>query len=270
MSIVFMLNEPIQWVTHYFPGFSVYSLPLAGKPLVEHQLDRAARLGMTRVLILDVSYDRRLAERLGDGSRWGLRLDYRPLPMGVSPQEAVDRNRDFLDGEEPKVVEGPEIFYHGGHVYLTSLRDYFELNFKIVVDPDECVLPGYSSDRGVVLGMNVQIRMGCVVTPPILLDDNVLIDYECQLNGSVIVCNGAILDRRCYLHRAIVFPETYIARGVELENKIVVGSRVIDPLTGACVNLAGDVLSFDLRGRRKFSFLSRIARFFKSLLKPLE
>lgn len=263
--ILVVQREPALWVDRCFPRYSALSLPLAGKPIVEHQLDRCARIGATRVLALDVSFDRRICEELGDGSRWGLKFDYRPCPPGATVEELVERSRDFFGGERPVVVEGPEFYHYEEPVRITSLREYFDANLKVLADPGECVLPGYASDRGVVLGMNVQIRMGCVVTSPVLLDDNVLIDYECRLNGHVVVGEGCIIDRRATLHRAIVFPRTYVARGVELEDKIVVGARVIDPITGACVNLADDVLSSDLSGKRRWVpfRLMRLARFFR-------
>ena len=266
MNALIVSCGPDPWVSRYFLEYSALSLPLAGKPVVEHQLDWCAREGVENVIILDAAYDRRLVPELGDGSRWGLKLSYERAPSGVSEEELVARYKDFLSQGEgaPLVIRGDEFVYRGETERIASLRDYFELNLRLVGDPAECVLPGYASDHGVILGMNVQLRMGCVVTPPVLLDDNVLIDYECKLNGFVVVGEGCILDRRSHLHRAIVFPRTYIARDVEIEDKIVVGARIIDPISGACVNLADDVLSSDLRGRRRWIPLA-VSRFFRSL-----
>ena len=264
-ALIVSASQPA-WVSRYFLEYSICSLPLADKPFVEHQLDRCARAGVESVVILDGAYDRRLEPELGDGSRWGLKLSYERAPSGVSEEGLVARHRDFLaqGTGEGLVIRGDEFVYRGETERVTTLREYFDLSLRLVGDPAECVLPGYASDHGVILGMNVQLRMGCVVTPPVLLDDNVLIDYECQLNGFVIVGEGCILDRKSHLHRAIVFPRTYVARGVELEDKIVVGARVIDPISGACVNLADDVLSSDLRGRRRWIPLS-VSRFFRSV-----
>ena len=269
MNALIVSARPDDWVSRYFLEYSALSLPLAGKPVVEHQLDWCAREGVENVIVLDGAYDRRLAPELGDGSRWGLKLSYERAPGGVGEAELVGHYKEFLnvsgaDGGKSLVIRGAEIVYLGERTRITSLRDYFDLSLRLVGNPAECVLPGYSSDHGVILGMNVQLRMGCVVTPPVLLDDNVLIDYECQLNGFVIVGEGCILDRKSHLHRAIVFPRTYIARDVEIEDKIVVGARIIDPISGACVNLADDVLSSDLRGRRRWIPLA-VSRFFRSL-----
>ena len=254
MNALIVSSRQPAWVLRYFHEYSLCSVPLASKPFVEHQLDWCARAGASKVLVLDGAYSSHLAAVLGDGSRWGFELTYDRAPDDLSDDELVARHADFLaaGGGEPLVIRGATLMYREELERLDTLRDYFDFSLRLVGDPAECVLPGYASDHGVILGMNVQLRLGCVVTSPVLLDDNVLIDYECHLNGHVIVGEGCILDRKSHLHRAIVFPRTYIARGVDLEDKIVVGSRVIDPISGACVNLADDVLSSDLRGRRRW------------------
>ena len=264
MNALIVSNRPAPWIRSYFPGFSEFSLLLADKPLVEHQLDWCARKGVETVRILDAAYDAQLIKRLGDGSRWGLKLTYARIPATDDCAHVVAANADFLETGESLVIHGLELEYGGKIHRIDSIRDYFELNFRLIDSPCECVLPGYYSEHGVNLGMNVQIRMGCKVNPPVLLDDNCRVDHNCRLNGEVIVGEGSILDRGARLHWAIVYPQTYIARDVELENKIVVGTRVIDPMTGGCVNLAGDVLSADLSSHGR-GFIHRVGRFLRHL-----
>ena len=261
MNALILSCRRIPWVNGYFPDFTILSLPLADKPIVEHQLDWCSRKGVACVRILDEAYSPELAEHLGDGSRWGLRLAYERVPQSVIEEDLLKENGAFLGSGGLLVIRGGELEYGGKVIRIDSLRDYFELNFKLVDEPHECVLPGYYSEHGVNLGMNVQIKMGCAVNPPVLLNDNCRVDYNCRLNGEVIVGEGSILDRGVCLHRAIVFPQTYVARQVELENKIVVGTRVIDPVTGGYVNLAGDVLSADLRSHGN-GVLRRFVRWF--------
>ena len=268
MNALILACRKIPWVNGYFPDFTILSLPLADKPLVEHQLDWCSRRGVERVRILDAAYSPKLAEYLGDGSYWGVQLTYERVSQSVLEEDLIRENGAFLGSGEPFVIRGGELEYDGKVVKIDSIRAYFELNFKLIDEPHECVLPGYYSEHGVNLGMNVQIRTGCVVNPPVLLNDNCRVDYNCRINGDVIVGEGSILDRGVCLHRAIVFPQTYVARQVELENKIVVGSRVIDPLTGGCVNLAGDVLSADLRGNGNgvFQRFGRWLRFLRRMV----
>lgn len=61
-------------------------IPIAGKPLLEHQIELARAHGFTEVLLF-VHYRADLIEQhLGDGSRWGLRLRYiiEKEPLGTA------------------------------------------------------------------------------------------------------------------------------------------------------------------------------------------
>lgn len=254
MDVLIVAARTEAWVADFFPGTSLLALPLAAKPLAEHHLDRCAREGAASVCILDADWDPALARRLGDGARWGLALRYARAPdaAAVAARAAA----------ASRVVRGDELVWDGAPVRIDSLRAWFELNFKLIARPAECVLPGYWSQAGVHLGMNVQIRLRSEVRPPVLLDDNCRIDDGCRLDGAVIVGEGSIVDRGCRLRRVIVFPRTYVAQEIALEDKVVVGSRVIDPIAGASVDLAGDVLvaALDRARRREEGLLRRLVR----------
>src|SRR5436189_373923 len=61
-------------------------IPIAGKPLLEHQIELARAHGFTDVLLF-VHYRADLIQQhLGDGSRWGLRLRYvvEKEPLGTA------------------------------------------------------------------------------------------------------------------------------------------------------------------------------------------
>ena len=51
-------------------------LPVAGKPLIEHQVERVAEAGFRRIVINHAWLGEQIEEQLGDGSRWMLSIDY--------------------------------------------------------------------------------------------------------------------------------------------------------------------------------------------------
>ncbi len=51
-------------------------LEVRGKPLIEWHLEALARDGVSHVVINTAHLEDQFPERLGDGSRWGLRIDY--------------------------------------------------------------------------------------------------------------------------------------------------------------------------------------------------
>lgn len=60
--------------------------PLGGRPLIDYQLELAARHGVTDVLLLSGYGAEALRAFCGDGSRWGVRIDYHheTTPLGTA------------------------------------------------------------------------------------------------------------------------------------------------------------------------------------------
>ena len=232
-------NNRAEW-TAAFPGWTLEALPVAGRPLIEHQLDWAAGCGATKVIVLDYGYDDVLNEILtGDGrQRWPFALSYRRTEPLASEEEVrlwfAENESDIVPN---RIVVGPQFPYKGELRLIESLADYADVNFKVLSDPGTCTPAGYSSEQGVYLGMNVVIKTGHTIERPVCLGDNVLVEFGSQLNGRVIIGENAIVDGGAVLEESIVFPETYIGTKMELRRKIVAGNRVVDIDTGEWVDI---------------------------------
>jgi len=71
-------------------------IPIAGKPLLEHQVELAKKHGFTDIIIF-VCYRPDLIERaLGDGSRWGVRIRYEVEKEPLGTAGAVLAGYDLL------------------------------------------------------------------------------------------------------------------------------------------------------------------------------
>lgn len=76
-------------------------IPVAGKPVIEHEVELAKRYGFTEFLFLTGHLGHQIAEYFGDGSRWGVSIDYyqEPSPLGTAGAlaEVADRlSEDFF------------------------------------------------------------------------------------------------------------------------------------------------------------------------------
>ena len=245
------------WSETFFPGMSLLHLPVAGKTWGEHLLDYCHGLGATAVRILDWTYDERLlSQHLGQGERWGFRLEYVGARIMASPEEAKRQSRAFI-GDDPdvRVIWGGVFPYKGELVPLDSLEAWYRMNFTVLDDPADRTLPGYSAEKGVFIGENVAIRTHAEVTGPVVLGDNVLIEKAARLLGEVIVGRGAYVEAGCVLRRTIVCSRTYLGRNTSFEGKVVNGRRIIDPLTGVFVDLEEESLSTHLRETGSVGFL---------------
>lgn len=100
-------------------------MPVYDKPMIYYPLSTLMLAGIREVLVISTPRDLPMfRELLGDGSRLGMRLDYKvqEVPNGLA--QAFVLGKEFLNGEPGCLILGDNMFY--GQGFRTMLRQAVE------------------------------------------------------------------------------------------------------------------------------------------------
>ncbi|WP_297833927.1 glucose-1-phosphate thymidylyltransferase RfbA [Thermomonas sp.] len=165
-------------------------LPVYDKPMVYYPLGVLMLAGIREVLLITTPHQQPLFRRLlGDGSQWGMRVEYavQPNPDGLA--QALLIGREFLAGAPSCLVLGDNIFHGQGLTRLLRRADACERGATVfgywVRDPERYGVAEFDA-QGRVVGLEekpVRPKSNFAVTGLYFLDGRAC-DFAAALRPS--------------------------------------------------------------------------------------
>lgn len=87
-------------------------LPVCNKPIIEYQIDAMVSLGITRVIVVIGHLGFEISRRLGDGSRFGIKIEYYEQEEVLGIAHALAQLEQVIDG--PFLLTLGDIFFEFG------------------------------------------------------------------------------------------------------------------------------------------------------------
>ena len=130
-------------------------LPVYDKPMVYYPLSVLMLAGIREVLVINTPHEQALFRNLlGDGSQWGMKIEYAAQPSPDGLAQAFLIGRDFLAGGPSCLVLGDNIFYGHGLTELLQRADAREQGATVfgywVRDPERYGVAEFDASGKVV------------------------------------------------------------------------------------------------------------------------
>lgn len=125
-------------------------IPIANKPILHYAIEAVIEAGIKEIAIVINADNTDVPEAIGDGSRWGVNIQYIPQEAPLGLAHVVKISQDFI-GEEPF------IFYLGDNMVVGGVKRFVErfesdrcnchLTLSKVKDPSRFGVPEIRGNR---------------------------------------------------------------------------------------------------------------------------
>ena len=130
-------------------------LPIYDKPMIYYPLSVLMLAGIKEILIISTLEDLpRFEELLGNGSDWGIRLEYKVQPNPDGLAQAFILGEEFIGNDSVCLILGDNIFF--GHGFSDSLKEASKLKEGAVVfgyqvkDPQRFGVVEFDKDKNAI------------------------------------------------------------------------------------------------------------------------
>ncbi len=226
--------------------------PLFGRSLIELWIDELVASGVNHVVALASDRPASVRALVGDGRRWGIRIDVLPVSQEPSVSEAALRHRTGPASEWLKDVivldrlpGAPDMpLFEDYAAWFAATRGWIP----------RAATPGRIGARetspGIWIGLRADIAPSARLIAPCWIGDHVRIGPDTEIGPGAVIENGVIVDEGARVVESQVGPGTYVGKFVSVERSLSHGSLLVSWRLGSVLHVPDPLLLANLADRQ--------------------
>lgn len=212
--------------------------PLLGRTLVEYWMDALSARGVKHVLLLASDRPQQVRNVVGEGTRWGMRIDVLPQSRELSLEEARAKyasagefasEHTLLLETLPDLPAQPLFTSYAG--WSKALTSYF----KLAITPSRIGM--HEVQPGVWVGLHAQIAPTAQLHAPCWIGEGALIGEHTVVGPHAVVENHSIVEEGARVVKSVIGPETFVGEMISVQCSIAQGSTLVNWKTDSCLHV---------------------------------
>jgi len=228
------------------------NLRVFGKPLAHHWLEHFASRGAKEIKILASDRPEQVRNIIGNGARWGLRVEIIPESRELNCDEAAKK---YYKSETSS--NAPELVALMDHLpgfpeykFFESYAGFFSaLQFCFSQSPARTRVGVKEIKPGVWVGMRTQISPRAKLVAPCWIGENVLIKPDAVIGPMAILENGVAVENAATIYDSWVGPQTFAGSLIQMKDSLALGNTLVNFQSNSVAKIPDEFLLCALEHR---------------------
>ncbi|HEV8543504.1 MAG TPA: hypothetical protein VGR78_13995 [Verrucomicrobiae bacterium] len=208
-------------------------LPLLGETFIATWMHHLACRNFREVRLIAGDGQEQIEQEVGDGSRWGLKIEVFHEVRDITPAEARKRYRPAYESDwapEPlDVIEADHLPDLPDSQLFSSYAKWFESLSLWLPRAAEGKRIGFRHIQpGIWAGRRTRIASSAQLIGPCWLGDNVRIGKNSIVGPNAFLEDGVVVDAACAVANSWLGPDTFLGTLTELKDSLAVGNLLIN------------------------------------------
>lgn len=228
--------------------------PLLGRTLVEYWIESLVARGVKHALLLASDRPHQIRAVVGEGTRWGIRVDVLPQSRELSIEEArkkygasapassdeITLVLDYLPG----LPDHPLFESYAG--WFAALQAYLP----------HAITPARIGARevhpGIWIGLHAQISPHAQLHAPCWIGENAIVSDGAVIGPNAVIEDRAVIESGARITESIIGPETFVGEMISVHRSLAHGSTVVNWQNASCLRVP-DAFFLCSLGERRFA-----------------